>query len=371
MLYKRPKSCYWWCRFTAPNGREIRRSTQTKDRQSAQEFEDRLKVDYWRIIRLGERPRRSWQDAVVRWLEETTHKATQSDDIRNLRWIDGYLGGLMLDEVNRDVLDDLAAAKKTTGVANATVNRMMEVVRCILQRAVRDWDWLDKAPAIRMLPEAKRRIRWLTREEADRLLEELPDHLKAMTRFSLATGLREANVTKLEWSQVDLQRRVAWIHADQAKAGKPIGIPLNGDAIVVLRQQKGKHPTRVFTYKGRPIRKAGSTAWRKSLDRAGIRKYVEKDKRQAEGSPYPHYIDSEYRFTDFRWHDLRHTWASWHVQNGTPLHVLQELGGWSDIRMVQRYAHLAPEHLAEYADRLSSPRVVESNSRTLSGTPGE
>ena len=51
----------------------------------------------------------------------------------------------------------------------------------------------------------------------------------------------------------------------------------------------------------------------------------------------------------FKWHDLRHTWASWHVQNGTPLPVLQELGGWKSIAMVQRYAHLAPSHLAQYA----------------------
>jgi hypothetical protein len=61
---------------------------------------------------------------------------------------------------------------------------------------------------------------------------------------------------------------------------------------------------------------------------------------------------------DFRWHDLRHTWASWHIQNGTPIHVLQELGGWSDIRMVQRYAHLAPEHLACYADNISGLKGV-------------
>ena len=65
--------------------------------------------------------------------------------------------------------------------------------------------------------------------------------------------------------------------------------------------------------------------------------------------------------TDFRWHDLRHTWASWHIQQGTPLHVLQELGGWSDIRMVQRYAHLSADHLAVYADRLSQLRVISTN----------
>jgi len=63
---------------------------------------------------------------------------------------------------------------------------------------------------------------------------------------------------------------------------------------------------------------------------------------------------------DFRWHDLRHTWASWHVQNGTPLYALQEMGGWSSVEMVRRYAHLAADHLAPFPDRLCASRVVES-----------
>ena len=87
------------------------------------------------------------------------------------------------------------------------------------------------------------------------------------------------------------------------------------------------NPDTVFTYKGRPVTKANNHAWRKALVRAGIK--------------------------NFRWHDLRQTWASWHVQQGTPLHVLQELGGWSDYEMVRRYAHLSVAHLAEYADSLS------------------
>ncbi|RLA22892.1 MAG: site-specific integrase, partial [Gammaproteobacteria bacterium] len=53
---------------------------------------------------------------------------------------------------------------------------------------------------------------------------------------------------------------------------------------------------------------------------------------------------------NFRWHDLRHTWASWHVQNGTPLNVLKDLGGWADIQMVLKYTHLSADHLAEYAN---------------------
>ena len=61
---------------------------------------------------------------------------------------------------------------------------------------------------------------------------------------------------------------------------------------------------------------------------------------------------------NFRWHDLRHTWASWHVQAGTPLHVLQELGGWESVEMVRKYAHFSSEHLSEYVDRLSVLKVV-------------
>jgi len=69
-----------------------------------------------------------------------------------------------------------------------------------------------------------------------------------MMRFTLATGLRERNVTHMEWSQVDLERRHVVIHADQAKARKALPVPLNADAVLVLRRQQGKHETRVFAY---------------------------------------------------------------------------------------------------------------------------
>lgn len=69
-----------------------------------------------------------------------------------------------------------------------------------------------------------------------------------MARFSLAIGLRESNVTGLQWEQIDMQRQCAWIHADQAKADKDIAIPLNTEALAVIRAQIGKHQTNVFTY---------------------------------------------------------------------------------------------------------------------------
>src|ERR1043165_7744306 len=163
-----------------------------------------------------------------------------------------------------------------------------------------------------MFREPSRRVRWLTHEEAARLIHELPEHQAEMVRFALATGLRQANVGRLEWSQIDMQRHVAWIHADQAKARKAIAVPLNDDAVAVIRRQIGKHQIRVFTFGGKPVREVNTLAFRQALRRAGI--------------------------ANFRWHDLRHTWASWHVQAGTTLYELQELGGWSSAEMVRRYA---------------------------------
>ena len=82
-------------------------------------------------------------------------------------------------------------------------------------------------PDLTIAPE----LRWLTQDEAVRLITELPDHLAAMARFTLATVLRESNVLQPEWQQIDMQRHVAWIHPDQAKAAKAIGVPLNDDAM--------------------------------------------------------------------------------------------------------------------------------------------
>lgn len=132
---------------------------------------------------------------------------------------------------------------------------------------------------------------------------------------------------------MDLVRRQAWIHPDQAKARRAIAVPLNAEAVAIIRRQLGRHPTHVFSYRGKPITQVSTKAWHQAQERAGI--------------------------TDFRWHDLRHTWASWHVQGGTPLYALQELGGWESPEMVRRYAHLTVEHLAPYADRLRPLRGVE------------
>lgn len=132
---------------------------------------------------------------------------------------------------------------------------------------------------------------------------------------------------KLRWDQVDIVRKVLRIPADQAKGRQPIRIPLSFPALQVLHAQSGQHHESVFTYCGRPIRCVNTRAWHQALQRAGIQ--------------------------DFRWHDLRHTWASWHAQAGTPLYVLQDLGGWQSELMVRRYAHLTPSHYSAYAEAVT------------------
>jgi Phage integrase family len=130
------------------------------------------------------------------------------------------------------------------------------------------------------------------------------------------------------WEQVDLERKQAWIHPDQAKSRRAIPVPLNDVAIEVLRRQVGNHFLRVFTFEGEPVRQVNTKAWRKALKRA--------------------------RIQDFRWHDLWHTWATWHVKKGTPLFALQELAGWESECMVRRYAHLAANHLAPYSEKVGT-----------------
>ena len=174
-----------------------------------------------------------------------------------------------------------------------------------MRKAEREWEWIERAPLIRMLKEDTKRVRWLTHEEAIRLIKELPSHLADIAAFSLATGLRKSNVTGLQWSEIDLVRRHALIHPDQAKTRKAIPVPLNEMAIEIIRKQLGKHQQFVFTYKGNHIIQCNTKAWRNALKRAGIE--------------------------SFRWHDLRHTWASWRVQNGTSLQELQQLGGWTSL----------------------------------------
>jgi len=324
-LFKRGNT--YWIDFTPPSGQRVRCTAGTSNKAEAQQFHDKLKTESWRVLKLGDKPKYTWDQAAYRWLVETAEKKTHHEDIKKVAWLQQFFRGRRLESITRDDIAAIGTQKKAEA-SGPTANRYLAVIRAVLKRACNDWDWLENAPKVTLYPEAKRRVRWITPEQVKRLMTELPSHQRDVVLFALATGLRQANVAKLAWEQVDLARRTAWVYGDKAKGKEDIHVSLSQFSVEVLQRQLGKHPKAVFTYAGRPLGQVNTRGWRSALKRAEI--------------------------VNFRWHDLRHTWASWHVQNGTPLYNLQEMGGWQSAEMVRRYAHLAPAHMAKHADVVGS-----------------
>jgi integrase len=330
-LWKRANTYY--VKLTSPDGTLIRRSTGTTDKAKAQEYHDKLKAQLWDLAKLKQKPPRTWDEGALRWLNEKRHKASYSDDVQRIRWLTKFLRGKQLQEVTRDLIDGIVS--RHLKVSDRTKDLYVAVVRAMFRRAMREWEWLDQIPAFKTYQRGTQlRVRYLTSEQANRLLSNLPEHQRVVVLFALATGLRQGNLLGLTWDRVHFDRRMVTIGYGDTKNGNALGVPLNDAAIAVLESQQGKHRTNVFTYRGKPLRSANQLAWRKALKASGIE--------------------------DFRWHDLRHTWASWLRQNDVPTWVLQELGGWKSESMVRRYAHLSVAHLQSYAERLNSVATLKS-----------
>jgi integrase len=322
----------WWLDIATPSGTRIRHSCQTADRKAAQQYHDQLRVDLWRQAKLGEKPKRSWEEAALRWLKENAHKASLRDDAQKIGFLTPHFQGALLSDLTWDRIQGVVEGSKGSATPS-TRNRYYALVRSILRRAAREWGWLDAAPTIKLHKEPEGRVRFLTAPQIDALLRTLPTHLSEITSFSLATGLRMGNVIALKWEQVDLTRRSVRIQGMEVKTRLSLGLPLNHTAMEIIRRQIGKHSEFVFTYDGHPVTSANTRAWRAALKKVGIE--------------------------NFRFHDVRHTWASLLIQNGVPKAMIKELGGWKSEKMVERYAHLATEHLAPYAaviDQLLIPK---------------
>ncbi|CAI1047981.1 integrase [Serratia entomophila] len=353
-LFRRGET--WYGSYTSPSGKRIKESLGTKDRRQAQELHDRRKAELWRIDRLGDFPEVTFEEACLRWLEEKAHKKSLDADKGRIGFWLIHFEGILLKDITeakiytavsrmtnrkaeeRWALRTEALAKKgieieprkAEAVSTSTKAKHLALMKALMRAAERDWKWIEKSPVIKVPQERNKRVRWLEPAQAQRLIDECPEPLKSTVEFALTTGLRRSNIIELAWSQIDMQRKVAWIYPEDSKSGRAIGVALNDTACAVLRRQIGNHHRWVFVHKD-PVRKMrvdSNTAWRAALRRAGI--------------------------DDFRFHDLRHTWASWLIQSGVPLSALQEMGGWESIEMVQRYAHLAPNHLTEHARQIDA-----------------
>jgi len=211
--------------------------------------------------------------------------------------------------------------------ATSSANRIMAVFRGVLRACVR-WGWLTHCPPVPMTYVAEREPVWLDTKQCERLITELPAHLRAPVLFSVLSGLRMANVRDLTWDRVDLERAHAWVPSSHYKTRRAHGVALSATAIALLKSLP-RAGGRVFTYRNRGISGTFNTkAFRKALKRAGL--------------------------VGVRWHDLRHTFASWLASRGASDRVLQAMGGWTSPRMPARYSHLRSDELRPWAEALST-----------------
>ena len=282
--------------------------------------------------------------------------------------IEPVFGGLFdreLRTISAFDVERIKAQRLKSGRKPSTVNRDLDRIRGVLSRAV-EWGFLADHP-LKAVKRAKgadnSRVRYLTPVEEERLRAALAareasrrasresgntwckergygdgrpmwpeggftDYLTPMVLVALNTGMRRGELFGLQWEHVNLSGKLLTITAGNAKSRKARHLPLNTEALDVLTrwQQQGEGAGLVFPSAGGGRMDNINTSW------GGI--------------------VADAKLADFRFHDLRHTFASKLVMAGVDLNTVRELLGHADIAMTLRYAHLAPDKLAEAVARL-------------------
>jgi len=259
------------------------------------------------------------------------------------RWRAGRLnGGAKPSTVNRDINDIKSSFGKATLWLKGFVNPIADVKRLKTDsnKKVRFLSTIEEQHLRVALDDREERLR-RERDSANawrqgRGYELLPDvrsatfadYLKPMVLISLNTGMRQGEVFELTWREVDIDRREITVEGAKAKSGQTRHIPLNDEAVAVLADWKAQSDGAALVFPGKDGRPFDNV--RKSWDAVLVAAGIE----------------------DFRWHDMRHTFASKLVMAGVDLNTVRELLGHSDIKMTLRYAHLAPEHKAAAVAKL-------------------
>jgi len=268
----------------------------------------------------------------------------------------GHLYEVLLSDITRADFDAFKAARLNAGTHPATVNRDMDRLKAALSQAV-EWGLLDLNPlkGVRRITRGiEHRVRYLSPAEEKRLrkqltarddkfrtrrasankwraarqrelLPELPgfaDHLTPMALLAINTGLRRGELTQLTWADIDLAGKRLTVRAGYAKSGKARHVPLNSEAMAVLKSYRKQHSGKGELFDVVAL----TTSWAALMTAS--------------------------KLEAFRFHDLRHTFASKLVMGGVDLYVVKELLGHGSIAMTERYAHLAPEHRAAAVETL-------------------
>lgn len=246
-----------------------------------------------------------------------------SDRSRLVYWRDGPLGALPVTEVKASDIVECRDALKASGLSGATCNRYLAALSHVYSVALRDWELVDRHPVrqVRRYRESRGRVRYLSDEERVRLFLECRfsrnRHLYAAVVLSLCTGCRQGELIGLPWRNVWLSRRTVLF--GETKNDQPRTVPLATPAIEVLEALPRRT---VLVFPG-----SFRTAWENARDRAGL--------------------------VDFRWHDLRHSCASYLAMSGASLADIAEVLGHKTLEMTKRYTHLSPPHTRRVMDKMA------------------
>lgn len=333
-IYKRENSQIWWVDLTTPSGQRIRRTTKTTIKKKALEFHDKLKAQLWDLEILNKKPSHYFEEALLLFLQSSEgQKRLDNKKAHAIFFREKFSGRLLSSLTSEELTASIPtySTQKHKVLSPATQNRYRSSILRILSLAHKS-GWIDKIPYIPRKQEPKVRISWITKEQANIFIQSLKlDWMKNVCSFALLTGARMSEILTLTWDKIEFEKQIAIVTNDKAKSGKARSLPLNKDAIVLLQTlySKNRHSLYVF------IRPSTGNCIN-DIDRRDFKQASNKI-----GVPTLHF------------HDLRHTWASWHVQAGTPLFTLKEMGGWETLEMVRKYAHLNADHILDHANAVT------------------
>jgi len=338
-LYKR--GMVWWFRLLV-NGKQVRKSTKTNDKKLAQRIYAKVKgqvaEDKWFDRLPGEE--KTFKEMMERYKAEylplKSHPKKYESLINNLV---AFFGSYRIKQITPSLISQYKTQRRHVKVA---LNRELSVLKSAFNLALREWQWAKENPVsiVKLEKEPPGRVRYLSDGEFDRLLNQCPDYLKPIVIVARHAGLRKENILSLTWSQVDLFRRLITI--DHTKNNERLSIPLNETLMILFKQlSRVRHINSPYVFS----KPDGSryrfihNEFRKAVKRAGIK--------------------------DFRFHDLRHCFASALVQKGVDLYQVQRLLGHKSNAMSQRYAHLSTEHLREAISKLDSSTNLAQSGNSL------
>lgn len=334
-IFRRGK--IWYIRFAGPDGRMVWESTHSTDYRKAEALRLKRKVEVQEgkfeghtkikchtfaelareYVRIYAEKQKCFRDK--KYLIRQVVKKFGPIPLRNFK-------SMMLEKYQTEILHD--------GKKPATANRLMATLAHMFTKAV-EWEMVEdevlkRIRKVKALPENNRRLRFLSKEECAALIESCDVHLKPIVITALNTGMRKGEILGLKWENVALKNGIIMLGQDQTKNSERKEIPINDTLRAALSGLSRRLDVSWVFYDPKTGNRHGDI--KHSFGRACRRAEIQ----------------------DFRFHDLRHTFASHLVMAGVDLFTVKELLGHKTLAMTLRYAHLAPGHKANAVRALDS-----------------